>query len=66
MISDSCKLTSYLFAGAKINKENLHMFSLGNWVDLAVLGSLGREPFLEKLVTDREVLYCALSTVGKM
>lgn len=42
------------------------MFSLGNWVDLAALGSLGREPFLEKLVTDREVLYCTLSTVGKM
>lgn len=42
------------------------MFSLGNWVDLAALGSLGGEPFLEKLVTDRDVLHCTLSTVGKI
>lgn len=42
------------------------MFSLGNWIVLAALGSGGQEPLLERLVTDREVLCSALSTVGEM
>lgn len=66
LIAGSCKLTSYLFKGPKINKENLHMFSLGNWIVSAALGSGGQEPFLERLATDREALCSAASTVGKM
>lgn len=42
------------------------MFSLGNWIVLAALGSGGQEPFLERLVTGREVPCSALSAAGKM
>lgn len=42
------------------------MFLLGNWIIFAALGSGKQEPFLERLMTDREVLCSALSIVGKM
>lgn len=49
----------YPFKEVRITKENLHMFSLGNGIVLAPLVPGGQKPFLESLVTEREVT-CSL------